>query len=101
MTSRRDFLKVSAAACTGLVFARVATAGPGTVQETDPTAVALGYKANAKGVDKAKFPKYVAGQACANCMFYQGGAAANGACPIFGGKIVSAKGWCGSYAKKA
>ena len=101
MTNRRDFLKISAVACTGLVFARLADAAPATLLESDPTAQTLGYKANAKSVDKAKYPKYTAGQACANCMFYQGGSAANGACPIFAGKLVSAKGWCGSYAKKA
>lgn len=101
MTNRRDFLKASAVACTGLFLPSLVQAGPGSVQESDPTAQALGYKANAKSVDKSKFPKYAAGQACGSCMFYQGGAAANGACPIFGGKLVAAKGWCNSYSKKA
>jgi hypothetical protein len=31
------------------------------VGETDPQAVALGYKADASKVDKAKYAKYVAG----------------------------------------
>lgn len=101
MTNRRNFLKASVVACTGLIFSSIVHAGPGSVQESEPTAQALGYKANAKSVDKSKFPKYAAGQACGSCMFYQGGAAANGACPIFGGKLVAAKGWCNSYSKKA
>ena len=71
------------------------------VSESDPTAAALGYKANASGVDKAKFPQYAAGSSCSNCALYQGAAgAASGPCPLYAGKAVSAKGWCASYAKK-
>ena len=72
------------------------------VAETDPQAVALGYKADATQVDKAKQPKYAAGQNCGNCSLYQGkvGAPAGG-CPLFAGKQVSAKAWCSAYAKKA
>jgi len=70
--------------------------------ETDPQAVALGYKADATKVDKAKFPKYAAGQACANCTLFQGKPTdAAGVCPIFAGKQVAGKGWCNSYVKKA
>ena len=71
------------------------------VSESDPIATALGYKANASSVDKAKFPQYVAGSSCSNCALYQGAAgAASGPCPLFAGKAVSAQGWCSSYAKK-
>lgn len=71
------------------------------VDEKDPQAVGVGYKADASKVDKAKAPKYAAGQLCSNCALYQGGSAASGGCPIFAGKQVSAKGWCTAYAKKA
>ena len=71
------------------------------LSESDPTAAALGYKANASSVDKAKFPQYAAGATCSNCTLYQGAAgASSGPCPIFAGKVVSAQGWCASYAKK-
>jgi hypothetical protein len=72
------------------------------VADTDPQAVALGYKSEASKVDKAKYAKYAAGQECSNCSLYQGkpGSAAGG-CPLFAGKQVSAKGWCSAYAKKA
>ena len=71
------------------------------VSESDPIAMALGYKANASSVDKAKFPQYAAGSTCSNCALYQGAAgAASGPCPLYAGKAVSAKGWCSSYAKK-
>ena len=71
------------------------------VAETDPQAVALGYKADASKVDKAKFAKYAPPQACGNCALYQGAAgSAAGGCALFAGKQVSSKGWCSAYAKK-
>ena len=71
------------------------------VSESDPTAAALGYKANASSVDKAKFPQYTAGSSCSNCALYLGAAGAtSGPCPLYAGKAVSAQGWCASYAKK-
>jgi hypothetical protein len=71
------------------------------LSESDPTVAALGYKANASSVDKAKFPQYKAGSSCSNCVLYQGAAgAASGPCPLYAGKAVSAQGWCSSYAKK-
>ena len=71
------------------------------VADADPQAVALGYKSDATKADKAKYPKYAAGQACSNCALYQGAAgSASGACPLFAGKQVAAKGWCSAYAKR-
>lgn len=72
------------------------------VQDSDPQAVALGYKSDATKADKAKYPKYAAGQQCANCALYQGKPTdAAGACPLFAGKQVGAKAWCSAWAKKA
>ena len=72
------------------------------VSESDSQAVALGYKADAGKVDKAKQPKFVAGSNCGNCALFQGKAgAASGGCPLFAGKEVAAKGWCSAWAKKA
>ena len=69
--------------------------------ETDGQASALGYKADATKVDKAKQAKYVAGQVCGSCALYQGAAgSAMGPCPLFAGKQVSAKGWCTAWVKK-
>lgn len=71
------------------------------LDEKDPTAVALGYVADAAKADKAKFPKFVAGQHCGNCQLFQGKAAdAAGACPLFAGKQVATKGWCSAFAAK-
>lgn len=69
------------------------------VNEADAQAVNLNYKADAATV---KHAKYKAGQACSNCVLFQGKATDTaGPCGIFPGKQVAAKGWCAAYAKKA
>ena len=101
MTDRRSFLKLIPLACITLAAPSLLQAAPAMVSESDAVAQSLGYRKNAKLVDKKRFPRYATGQACANCVLYQGGNAAQGGCPIFTGKMVSAKGWCSSYSKKA
>jgi hypothetical protein len=87
-----------AVAGTGLIAARAHAA---ELDEKDPLAVGLGYRANATKVDKAKQPKYAEGQKCSTCALYQGKAGeAVGPCPLFAGKPVNANGWCSAYAKK-
>ena len=69
--SRRQFMILSAAgACTLALNGKVQAQA--MVAETDPQAAALGYKAVATAVDKAKYPKYAAGQECDNCALFQG-----------------------------
>jgi hypothetical protein len=99
--SRRQFMILSAAgACTLALNGQVQAQA--MVAESDPQAAALGYKANAASVDKAKYPKFAAGQACSNCALYQGKAgSAAGGCSLFGAKQVAGPGWCSAYAKKA
>ena len=102
MTSRRNFIQwipiVGAAAAVPAV--RGQTQQP-MVDEKDPQAVALGYVADAKRVDKAKFPKYAPPQHCAICQLYQGQATAPTApCTIFGGKRVAGPGWCSAFVAK-
>jgi hypothetical protein len=99
--TRRIFMMQSivGVAAVGAVMQAKAQAA---LADTDPQAVALGYKADATKVDKAKQPKYAAGQLCSNCALYQGKAgAAAGGCPLFGAKQVAGKGWCSAWAKKA
>ena len=99
--NRRTFILQSIAVTGIAAGVSVAQAAP-LVAENDPTAAGLGYKADATKTDKAKYPKYAAGQTCANCALYQGKAgAASGGCPLFAGKEVAAKGWCSAWAKKA
>ena len=102
MESRRSFIRLAALSGVGILSAGGALADAPVLDEKDPQAVALGYVTDASKVNKPKYTTYAAGQACANCQFYQGKAGATmGPCPLYGGKQVSAKGWCSAYAKKA
>lgn len=102
MTTRRQFFRSSLPAVLLLSSSRLALSEPAKLEETDPTATALGYKHDATKVDGKKFPAYAAGHACGNCQLYQGKAGdAWGACAVMGGKQVNAKGWCSAWAKKA
>jgi hypothetical protein len=100
--SRRAFIENGALVIAAVGACSVAMADPAPMlSELDPTAVALGYKANASAVDKAKFPQCTPGQSCSNCALYQGAAGtASGPCTIYAGKAVSSSGWCASYTKK-
>ncbi|MFM1990114.1 MAG: hypothetical protein RJA99_3071 [Pseudomonadota bacterium] len=100
--NRRTFLIRAVGVSGAAVLGTTAHAQAQMVAENDPQAQALGYKADATKVDKAKQPKYAAGQLCSNCAVYQGkGNDAAGPCALFPGKQVAAKGWCSAYAKKA
>ncbi|TCG07210.1 High potential iron-sulfur protein [Paraburkholderia steynii] len=100
--SLRTFMITTACVASGVALSRVAFADEAKVSEADSTSLALGYKADATKVDKAKYAKYAAGQVCRNCTFYQGKSSdAFAPCPMFGGKQVAANGWCGAYNKKA
>ncbi len=95
---RRVFLMALTASGAAFVSGAYAQA---KLDEKDPQAVGLGYVAEASKVDTKKFPKYAAGQNCANCALYQGKAGdVAGGCPLFGTKQVAAKGWCSAWAKK-
>ena len=78
-----------------------APSGAARLAEDDAQARSLGYRHNATTVDTAVYERYQAGQACSNCMLFQGGEGAEwGACSIFPGKAVKATGWCSVYAPK-
>ncbi|WP_395060420.1 high-potential iron-sulfur protein [Polaromonas sp.] len=104
-SSRRSFVIHSLSATGALVVSGLAlsqTAAPALVKDTDANAVALGYKTDGSKTDVKKYPKYAAGQNCANCALYQAKASdATGPCPLFAGKVVAAKAWCSAWAKKA
>ena len=84
-----------------LAFPALAADAPAKVQETDPAAQALGYKTDTAKVDAKKYPNHTPDQKCVGCALYTGAAdGAEGPCTAFGGKLVTAKGWCAAYAKK-
>lgn len=100
--SRRRFFRITAVGLAAAPFATALLSGPAhavdTVKESDATATALGYVADAtkstKRTDKAAD--------CGNCSLFSGKAgAADGPCVIFQGKLVSTKGWCTAWVKKA
>ncbi|WP_233870402.1 high-potential iron-sulfur protein [Paraburkholderia adhaesiva] len=101
-SNRRTFIIHAASLCAALATADRAFATAPLVDENDAAVKPLGYRAKASTVDSAQFPKFHAGQHCANCRFYTGGAQdAAGPCPMFPGKSVSADGWCNVYAPRA
>jgi hypothetical protein len=101
MPTRRQFVLLFPAATFGLSV-RLAHAQAARVEESDPQAVALGYKHDATKVDAKKYPSYADGRVCSNCQLYSGKAADEwGACSALGGRLVNAKGWCVAWVKKA
>jgi high potential iron-sulfur protein len=102
-SSRRHFVLqiVAAGAVIASLDARAQGAGA-KLSESDPQAVALGYKDDTTRVDDKKYPKHASTQTCANCQLFQGKAGdALGGCALFPGKQVAAAGWCSAWNKKA
>jgi len=65
------------------------------LDEKDPKARALGYVENANRVDAKKYPGFLPGSNCENCLQLQGTPGNNfRPCALFPGKLVSASGWC-------
>jgi hypothetical protein len=96
--SRRSFLISAAVAATALPLlgrSGAAEAAPlPKLPVTHPQAKALNYVVDAAKAPPARKP----GSSCANCQFF---ATATGACTLFPGFSVEAKGWCSAWAKKA
>ena len=64
----------------------------------DAAAAALGYVEDAAQVDTKKYPSYVKGSNCENCLQLQGKAGSSyRPCSLFPGKLVAAAGWCSSW----
>jgi hypothetical protein len=102
-SSRRHFVLqiVAVGATIGSLDARAQGAGP-KLSESDPQAVALGYKEDTTKVDAKKYPKHSPDQKCSNCQLYQGKPTdATGGCALFPGKQVAGPGWCSAWNKKA
>jgi len=102
MTTRRHFVLTLPATALALATVRTASAQAAKLQETDPQAVALGYRHDATKVDARKYATYAPGHNCANCQLYTGKAGdALGPCGAMGGKLVAATGWCVAWVRKA
>ena len=65
----------------------------------DPAAVALGYVEDASRVDLKKYPGFVKGSSCENCLQLQGTPGNSyRPCSLFQGKLVAVGGWCSGWA---
>jgi hypothetical protein len=105
--ARRRFLKTLAVGIAASPVAAALSSRAARAQdlphldESDPTAMALGYKHDVAQVDKAKFPQLKPGDTCANCNFFQRKGDEEWApCQLFPGKAVHANGWCAGHAPK-
>ena len=100
--NRRSLLQsLAAAAATGALLRSAVSRGADLphLDIKDPGAVALGYVENSAQVDVKKYPTFVKGSSCDNCLLLQGsGGAAYRPCSLFAGKLVSAAGWCSGWA---
>lgn len=100
MTTRRRMLRVLTLIPVAVAISP-AGAQPAQLAETDPQAVALGYRHDATKVDATKYTAWAAGRVCGNCQLFQGKPSDPWApCGAFGGKLVNAKGWCTAWSKK-
>jgi hypothetical protein len=96
MTSRRQFIAL--VPLFGAAALAHADAPLPLVDPKSPQAQQLGYLPDASKADKAKSPKYAAGQACSGCALFQGKVGdASGPCPLYPGKAVLAKAWCNAF----
>ena len=101
MTRRAFANRAMAGTCVVALVPVAALAAPPRVEESDETAVSLGYKHDTKNVDKKKYPKHAATQRCVNCAMWQGSATDPwGGCAMFGRKQIAAEGWCMAWAPK-
>jgi High potential iron-sulfur protein len=101
VVSRRALLQNLAAAGAAVSILRSAGSGAAELPHLsvkDPKAVAVGYVEDAAQVDAKKYPTYVKGSRCDNCLLLQGASGAGyRPCNLFPGKLVSAAGWCSGW----
>ena len=96
--SRRSFLEALTLGTAGTLAPLARADAPQKLQVGDPAARAIGYVENAAQVDAKKYPSYVKGSNCDNCLQLQGNAGDNyRPCSLFPGKLVAVSGWCSGW----
>jgi hypothetical protein len=97
---RRVLLKAAAGTLALLALPRAWARLP-LLKGTELDAVALGYVADAAGLDSLVQPAYTPGSRCARCYFFQGRDSADAApCTVFAGYRVPATGWCREFSPR-
>lgn len=97
LTRRNVFknLSIAAVISADLLWRPTRGAAPEQLDVKDPAAVALGYVLKVAEVDVKKYPDYVPGSNCENCLQLQGSAGNSyRPCGLFPGKLVAVGGWC-------
>jgi hypothetical protein len=100
ITRRALVTNIAIAAVAAAVLPRRASsaAEPQRLDVKDPAALAVGYVENAEQLNVKKYPSYVKGSTCENCLLLQGASGANyRPCNLFPGKVVSVHGWCSGW----
>ncbi|MDP8983749.1 MAG: high-potential iron-sulfur protein [Pseudomonadota bacterium] len=99
LLSRRELVGVLALGGAAALAVRRTSAAEGQkLDPKDPAAAALGYVENAADVNVKKFPAYVKGSSCVDCL-QLGGKAGDPyrPCTLFPGKLVAVGGWCSGW----
>jgi hypothetical protein len=98
-TTRRTVVKNLAFAAGAAVLPyRAADSAAPRLEVKDPAAVARGYVEHADQVNVKKYPSYVKGSTCENCLLLQGSSGTNyRPCSLFPGKVVAVNGWCDGW----
>jgi hypothetical protein len=93
-----ETLSLAAGLSAALPWRETRGAAPERLDAKDPAAAGLGYVENAAQVDVKKYPAFMKGSTCENCLLLQGSAGNDyRPCSVFPGKLVSVKGWCKSW----
>jgi hypothetical protein len=105
--TRRNLFKIAGAGSLALLLPSLTRMSAGQAWANDqldpesPQAKALGYVHHYEDVDSDRFPRYEAGQICANCQLAQGDLDADWmGCSIFPGKKVAHDGWCNAWVRR-
>lgn len=107
MHSRRTFLHklMISAGAPALLSGRALGENPPppvNLEESDPVAMALGFKLDTTKVNARKYPRHADDQQCNGCTLYQGKPGeAIGPCLTVGRKLVPGAGWCTVFVKKS
>jgi hypothetical protein len=92
-------LSLAASFSAGLTCGLTFGAEAARLEMKDPAATALGYVENVAHLDTKKYPEFVSGSSCENCLQLKGAAGNNyRPCGLFPGKLVSVSGWCKGWA---
>jgi hypothetical protein len=99
--NRRSLIKnflVGAGSTALLATQRALAAELAHLDVKDPAAIAKAYVEDAGKVDEKKYPGFVKGSSCDNCLLLQGASGAGyRPCELFPGKLVAVKGWCSGW----